>query len=386
MLAQFTADMLLKRLDKLDSGSLDLELPNGRTENFIGKKPGLRAKLRLHDWKVVSNLALRGDTGFARDYQDGNWDTDNLQDLLAFGLMNEAATGKFISGSPVFNTISRLSYAMRRNSTAGSRRNIHSHYDLGNDFYKLWLDESMTYSAAIFNQPDENLLNAQNNKYDRILDHLGSASGRVLEIGCGWGGFAARSLQTHDFAIKGITISDAQLAYATERLAGQAEIVSEDYRAQTGLYDHIVSIEMFEAVGEAYWQTYFNKLRSLLKTTGKAMIQTITIADDKFEAYRTGSDVIRSMIFPGGMLPSQSRFQQEAGKAGFKTTDIFDFGQDYARTLEIWLANFDRRRADVSALGYDDKFIRMWRFYLAACIAGFKTGRVSVIQAELQHA
>ncbi len=386
MFARMAADQLLKKLDRIESGSLDLVLPNGRTETFSGKKPGLSAKLKLNDWKVVSNLALRGDSGFAQDFQRGNWETDNLQDLLTFSLMNENATKEFISGSSIFRTFSRLSYLFKRNSLSGSRRNIHAHYDLGNEFYKVWLDESMTYSSALFHTRDYTLLEAQNNKYDRLLDRLESQSGHILEIGCGWGGLAERGVETHDFSIKGVTISDEQYHYARNRLGNKADIVLEDYRNLTGSYDHIVSIEMFEAVGEAYWQTYFGKLKSLLREKGKAMIQTITIADDKFDQYRNGSDVIRDFIFPGGMLPSPSRFRQEAELGGFKMTDSFSFGLDYARTLEIWLDNFDRQRDAIKAQGFDDKFIRMWRFYLASCIAGFKTGRISVIQAELRHA
>lgn len=386
MFARMAVDQLLKKLDKIESGSLDLVLPNGRIESFSGQRPGLKAKLKLNDWKVVSNLALRGDSGFAQDFQSGNWETENLQDLLTFGLMNENVTGKFISGSPIFSTLSRLSYLFKRNSLSGSRRNIHAHYDLGNEFYKVWLDESMTYSSAIFQAQDETLLQAQNNKYDRLLNRLDTKSGNILEIGCGWGGFAERGIKAHDFSIKGVTISSEQYHYARNRLGKNAHIVLEDYRNLTGLYDHIVSIEMFEAVGEAYWKTYFSKLKGLLREKGKAMIQTITIADDKFDQYRNGSDVIRSFIFPGGMLPSPSRFKHEAERCGFRITDTFAFGLDYARTLEIWLENFDRQQDVIKAQGFDDKFIRMWRFYLASCIAGFKTGRINVMQMELQHA
>jgi cyclopropane-fatty-acyl-phospholipid synthase len=386
MLARLAADKLFKSFDNLEAGSLDLVMPDGRRETFGGKRPGIQAKLRLNDWKVMSNLALRGDSGFAQDYQNGSWETDNLQNLLTFGLENESATSHLISGSSTFNMLARLSYFFKRNTMNGSRRNIHAHYDLGNDFYKIWLDQTMTYSSAIFNHDQDSLMMAQNNKYDRLLHQLGSTSGHVLEIGCGWGGFAERSANIRDFSIKGVTISEAQHEYARNRLGKKAEIVLEDYRSLTGMYDHIVSIEMFEAVGEAYWQTYFSKLKSLLKANGKAMIQTITIADDKFEKYRSGGDVIRNYIFPGGMLPSPSVFKQQCEKSGFRQVDSFHFGQDYARTIEIWLENFDNRSNEIRAQGFDEKFMRMWRFYLASCIAGFRTGRISVMQAELQHA
>ena len=243
----------------------------------------------------------------------------------------------------------------------------------------------MTYSSAIFADDQEDLTKAQHRKYDRIIDRLAN-SGRVLEIGCGWGGFAERALEKRDYAIKGLTISDEQHAFATQRLDGKAQIALEDYRAQSGRYDHIVSIEMFEAVGEHYWPLYFRKLKSLLSGDGNALIQTITIGEDYFERYRQGADAIRTFIFPGGMLPSPKRFEEESVKAGFKLVDAFAFGQDYARTLEIWLQRFEERLAEVRALGFDEKFIRMWRFYLTSCIASFRIGRTNVMQMELQHA
>jgi len=208
----------------------------------------------------------------------------------------------------------------------------------------------------------------------------------VLEIGCGWGGFAERALESKDYAIKGLTISTAQHAYATERLENKAHIALEDYRIQTGKFDSIVSIEMFEAVGEKYWSVYFGKLKSLLANGGKALIQTITIRDEYFDAYRKGGDAIRTFIFPGGMLPTLGCFEEESKKAGFKLTDTFAFGQDYARTLEHWLELFEARLPEVRALGFDEKFIRMWRFYLTCCIASFRVGRTDVMQMELQHA
>jgi cyclopropane-fatty-acyl-phospholipid synthase len=209
----------------------------------------------------------------------------------------------------------------------------------------------------------------------------------VLEIGCGWGGFAERCAQRVGGAdISGVTISDEQFDYSQARLNGKANIIKKDYRLLEGMYDQIVSIEMFEAVGEEYWSTYFKKLKSLMKQKGSTLIQTITIADDKFETYRKGSDVIRSLIFPGGMLPSPSEFDKAVARDGLQVTDKFEFGLDYAKTLEIWLENFDAKYVEVKKMGYDESFIRLWRFYLASCIAGFKTGRVNVMQAELRHA
>lgn len=386
MFAQFAVDQLLRSLDHLEYGSLQLVTPDGRTRQFEGKKPGVSAWLKVHDWRVARNLATKGDVGFARDYQEGHWETNNLENLLSLGMLNDRSIGQYVFGSRVFETLANLSYKLRLNTLRGSRKNIHAHYDLGNEFYKLWLDPTMTYSSALYKAPHESLEQAQLNKYDRIVDHLGSTSGNILEVGCGWGGFADRCLDRGDYHIKGITLSSEQKDYAAQRLQGKADIVLEDYRHQTGKFDNIVSIEMFEAVGEQYWATYFEKLSGLLKPGGKAMIQTIMIEDSRFERYRRGSDIIRSYIFPGGLLPSMSRFKAEAGKAGLRLNDSFSFGCDYARTLEHWLAAFDQKEADVRTLGFDDRFIRLWRFYLAACIAGFRTGRTDVMQIELQHA
>jgi cyclopropane-fatty-acyl-phospholipid synthase len=386
MLAKIASDQLFKRLDSLESGTLKLTTPDGKTRIFEGKTPGERAHIELRDWRVVSNMMQKGDIGFAEDYRAGNWETDNLTALTTLGLVNRSALDRFIAGSNFSRTLSMLSYLLRLNSVKGSRKNIHAHYDLGNEFYKLWLDPSMTYSAAIFKSQNESLEQAQHNKYDRILDCLDKDSGSLLEVGCGWGGFAERAQTRGDFGIKGVTLSEEQHIYARKRLGPKADIVLEDYRHQNGKFDNIVSIEMFEAVGERYWQTYFKKIRSLLNNGGKAVIQTITMNEKDFPRYRKGGDFIRSFIFPGGMLPSPSRFRQEADQAGLRSGNEFYFGQDYARTLDHWLRVFDEKRDQVKSMGFDDGFIRIWRFYLSACIAGFKTGRTNVMQVELSHA
>lgn len=379
-------DHFLRKLNNLEYGRFELCMPNGQKEIFEGKNPGPAGTLALRDWRVVNNLAINGDIGFAEDYRAGLWDSENLQDLLSLALLNEGAIDSLIFGSLPARMIARFLNLLSRNTRAGSRRNISTHYDLGNDFYALWLDKTMTYSAALFHSDKASLEEAQNAKYDRMLDRMEKKSGSLLEVGCGWGGLAARALEKGDFAVKGITLSERQKSYAESRLKGQARIALEDYRDQYGAYDNIVSIEMFEAVGEEYWKTYFNKIGGLLKTGGRAFIQTITIADDRFTRYRQSGDFIRKHIFPGGMLPSTSVFTNEAKGVGLKCNDAFFFGLDYARTLDIWLRNFDACRAEIQALGYNDAFIRMWRFYLAACIAGFRSGRTNVMQVELQHA
>lgn len=386
MLAQITSDQLFRRLDNLDTGTLKLTTPDGKTRIFEGINPGENASLELHDWRVLSNMSRKGDIGFAEDYRAGNWETDNLTALTTLGLINRRALDRMVAGSKFSRTAAMLSYLLKLNSLKGSKKNIHAHYDLGNEFYKLWLDPSMTYSAAIYKNQNENIEQAQNNKYDRILDCLESNSGNLIEIGCGWGGFAERASGRGDFGIKGITLSEEQHSYASQRLKQKADIALEDYRHQHGKFDHLVSIEMFEAVGERYWPTYFSKIGNLLSKNGKAVIQTITMNETDYPRYRSGGDFIRSYIFPGGMLPSPSRFKEEAEKAGLKSGNEFFFGQDYATTLEHWLKDFEAKRDQVKALGFDDGFIRLWRFYLAACIAGFRTGRTDVMQVELSHA
>jgi len=387
MLFRKTSDNFLRKLDGIRDGYLNIEMPNGKSYQFGRHSDQKPVQLVIRDWRVIENLAARGDTGFAEDYRAGKWETDDLTSLLTIGLQNENAVDQMISGSKSFQFLSKLSYLMKRNTLDGSKRNIHAHYDLGNDFYSLWLDKTMTYSAAIFKNQNENLESAQLNKYDRLIERFENPNPSVLEIGCGWGGFAERCAEeTNGTDISGVTISDEQFDYSRNRLGDKAQIIKKDYRLLTGTYDQIVSIEMFEAVGEEYWSTYFRKVKSLMKEKGAALIQTITIADDKFQSYRKGSDVIRSLIFPGGMLPSPTEFEKSANRDGLRMTDKFEFGLDYARTLEIWLENFDAQYIAVKKLGFDEGFIRLWRFYLASCIAGFKTGRINVMQAELRHA
>lgn len=375
----------LKALENIEFGAIDVITPDGKQHHFSGMHQGAHATLTLLDWRVIYQFATKGDVGFAESYRDGWWNSDDLTKLFLFGLQNENALSGYIYGSVIGRIAAQISYIFTRNSLSGSKKNIHAHYDLGNDFYKLWLDETMTYSAALFESPTQPLASAQHNKYDRILSRLPD-SGRILEIGCGWGGFAERASHKGDYAMKALTISSEQYAYAKDRVGSDVNIAMEDYRIQQGKYDNIVSIEMFEAVGEKYWPTYFGKLQELLAEKGKAVIQTITIRDEYFERYRNSGDMIRSYIFPGGMLPSPMRFAQEAEKSGLRITDSYSFGQDYALTIQHWLNSFDSRIADVKALGFDTAFIRMWRFYLNCCIASFNVGRTDVIQVELQHA
>lgn len=386
MLAQKTADTFLKKLDLIEQGRIELVTPDGHSRIFEGKSPGPSARLDVRDWRVMTNLALNGDIGFAEDYRAGLWDTGNLQDLLSLAMINEKSIDAFIFGGLPSRVLARLANLLRGNTLSGSRRNIRAHYDLGNNFYALWLDRTMTYSSGIFPTGNEGLEDAQRAKYNRILDRLGKSSGSMLEIGCGWGGFASHALNRGDFDMKGITLSQRQRDYAQAVLDGKADIALEDYRIQEGKYDNIVSIEMFEAVGFEHWKTFFDKVSTMLNRGGRAVIQTITIEDSRFERYRASGDFIRKHIFPGGLLPSPERFRVAAAQSGLRVENTFEFGDAYATTLEKWLTNFDARESDIRALGYDSAFIRMWRFYLAACIAGFRTRRTNVMQVELSHA
>lgn len=389
MLQNVVFNTFLKSFEKAEYGDLEIVSPEGKKYFFQGSKTGVSAHLHLKTYDVITNLIAKGDIGFAEDYRDGKWDSDSVKNFIFYALQNEDYLNNYIYGTNLFKAIAKIAYFFKRNTIKGSKKNIHAHYDLGNEFYKLWLDPTMTYSSAIFNNNNESLALAQHNKYDRILQRLGDKSGNVLEVGCGWGGFAERAAYLKDHKIKGITLSEEQHSYAKNRLSEFKEntnIVLEDYRKQTGKFDYIVSIEMFEAVGEKFWNTYFSKLSSMLKEKGKAVIQTITIDNKYFDSYRKNGDFIRSFIFPGGMLPSENRFAEETKKANLKITDKFLFGKDYALTLNYWLNNFENKIDEVKKLGFDEKFIRLWRLYLASCIATFAVGRTNVMQVEVQHA
>ena len=370
-------------LSRLEFGTLDFIAPNGEVTTVRGPKPGPHAQFSLNEWDVLRRVAARGDIGLGEDYIAGAWTTDNIENLFSLFLLNIDHFDDFANGSFLNQLFFRIHNSfVRRNSLSGSKRNIQDHYDVGNDFYSLWLDKSMTYSSALFDGADVALEDAQRNKYERILSRFQKRAASVLEIGCGWGGFAERATQeSHN--VTGLTISPAQHRFALERLKGAADIKLEDYRKSRGLFDMIVSIEMFEAVGERYWPQYFATVAERLKEGGRAVIQTITIHDDLFDAYRTRSDFIRHYVFPGGMLPSLQRFREEAERAGFKVAGVFSFGKDYARTLREWSERMQEKSADIKALGHDERFLRNWQFYLGICAAAFNVERTDVSQVEL---
>jgi len=368
-------------LSRLEFGSLDFVAPNGEIQIVRGRYPGPHARFVIHEWDVLSRIMSRGDIALGEDYVDGAWDTDDIETLVSLFLMN--ALEEYASGS-LFNRLAMMiqDRIVRRNSVSGARRNIEAHYDVGNDFYSLWLDNSMTYSSGLFGDGAKALEDAQRNKYERILGKFLQPRASVLEIGCGWGGFAERAA-AYGHKVTGLTISPSQYRYAIDRLKGAADILLEDYRKARGLFDMVVSIEMFEAVGEQYWPQYFRAVAERLRRGGRAVIQTITIRDDLFADYRLRSDFIRHYVFPGGMLPSLKRFREEAECAGLKIADQFCFGKDYAKTLREWSSRMRAKSAEIVALGHDERFLRNWQFYLGICAATFSTGRTNVAQIEL---
>ena len=277
-----------------------------------------------------------------------------------------------------------LNRLIRANSQRGSARNIRAHYDVGNEFYQMWLDDGMTYSSAMFTRDDADLSRAQNRKYSRILDRLQDAE-RVLEIGCGWGGFAERAADA-GHTVTGLTISASQKGYADARLDGRAEIQLQDYRKSTGKFDSIVSIEMIEAVGQKYWPTYFATLKARLADNGRVILQAITVPDDYFDTYRRSSDFIRRHTFPGGMLLSRAEIAAQARRAGLLVTDCHAFGADYSRTCAIWDDNLAKKASHIKRLGHGESFLRSWRYYLGVSTASFAVGRTDVVQVELCHA
>jgi len=378
---------LLRMLSRLEHGSLKLECPDGKLLKFGNEDPAVT--LSLSSWEPFLAAIRSGDIGFAESYLQGEWQTDNLAKLIELFIHNRNALESAIYGSWWGSLLYRIKHLFNRNSRAGSRRNIHAHYDIGNSFYTLWLDPSMTYSSALFAQPEFTLQQAQYAKYERIFSEInGGADSRILEIGCGWGGFAELAAKK-GARITGLTLSTEQLDFAQKRLndAGvseRTELRLQDYRDTDGEYDGIASIEMFEAVGEEYWDSYFACIEKNLKTGGRACIQTITIADDLFERYRKGTDFIQQYIFPGGMLPSPSIFRAHAQRHGLSVVNELAFGLDYARTLRLWDHAFEEALPAVQAQGFDERFIRTWKFYLAYCEAGFRAGSIDLFQFTLQ--
>ncbi|MFL9925820.1 cyclopropane-fatty-acyl-phospholipid synthase [Herbaspirillum lusitanum] len=390
----YRARIILRMLEQLRHGSLRLFLPDGQVRNFgVGDEPHAPAapiSLTLNSWTPFLAALKSGDIGFAESFIDNHWHTDNLPGLLELLARNRQQIESALYGSWLGRLAYRIKHWRNRNTRAGSRKNISAHYDLGNNFYWLWLDPSMSYSAAIFSgKDDQTLEQAQYAKYRRVLQQLQVKQGsRVLEIGCGWGGFAETAIREGGVSLTGLTLSEQQLRYAQKRLQeagldGRGNLQLCDYRDVDEPYDAIASIEMFEAVGEEYWDSYFACLNRNLRQGGRACIQSIVIDDALFETYRKGTDFIQQYVFPGGMLPSREVFCKLAQKHGLHVADIFPFGLDYAETLAIWRRQFRAQLREVRVQGFDERFIRTWDFYLAYCEAGFRAGNINVMQFTL---
>jgi cyclopropane-fatty-acyl-phospholipid synthase len=373
----------LSTCEQLRDGQLTLRTPEGARYQFGHSGP--EAELVIRDWAAVSAMAAQGQVGLGESYVQGLWDTPSIEALMSLAMRNRDALGAYDHASSFNKAKFRMvDTVLRRNSRRGSRKNIRSHYDVGNEFYALWLDDGMTYSSGLFLPGDTDLARAQSRKNDRILSRLGEGE-RVLEVGCGWGGFAEQASQ-EGRAVTGVTISHNQHSYAECRLDGRADIQLRDYRDVHGQYDNIVSIEMVEAVGTRYWPDYFSALKRNLAEGGRVLLQAITVKDSFFETYRNSSDYIRQYVFPGGMLLSDSVIEHQAKHAGFLVQDSYAFGQDYAQTCRIWAQRLCAQKQRITAMGYPETFFRNWQYYLEICAASFAVGHTNVVQVELAHA
>jgi cyclopropane-fatty-acyl-phospholipid synthase len=370
-------------------GSLTFVTPAGVELPLVGEQPGPHARLVVHDYRFMRRVLASGDIGFAEGYMAGEWETPDLSKLLEVLALNFNRFTRVSRGGPISWTLNLVRHGLRGNTRTGSKKNIHAHYDLGNAFYSRWLDATMTYSSARYERAGQPLEAAQRAKYASLARRMGLEEGHhVLEIGCGWGGFAEFAAKEVKAKVTAITISQAQYEFARKRmfdngLGERADIRLVDYRDVDGRFDRVASIEMFEAVGERYWPAYFGKIRESLQPGGRAGLQIITMRDDMFATYRQRADFIQQYIFPGGMLPSEAKLREVTERAGLAWEGVTRFGKDYAHTLAEWAERFEAAWDDIRTLGFDERFRRLWRFYLSYCEAGFRTQRTNVVQLTL---
>lgn len=376
----------------LEFGRLRVVLPSGAVVEKAGLEDGPDAVIVVRRWRMLRRLISSGDIGFAEAYMDGDWTTPDLTSVIRLAARNNDALAPAITGSTVMRLANRIFHVLHPNTRKGARKNIEAHYDLGNEFYSQWLDPSMLYSSAIWTDETRTLDEAQQHRLDRIRQKLELSGGEtVLEIGCGWGALAEHLAVEADARVTGITLSPSQLAWARGVIekAGKADQVDlriQDYRDVEGAYDRIVSIEMFEAVGEAYWPSYFDAIRRGLKRGGSALLQIISIEEKRYHAYRKNADFIQKYVFPGGFLPSDSALSTEIRRAGLALKDVEHFGKSYARTLADWCTRFRAAWPAIALLGFDERFKRLWEYYLCYCEAGFEEGSINVGFYTLKHA
>ena len=375
---------------KLNSGRVDFVLPDGRRFRAEGKCPGPVAEITINNPEVFARLIREGDLGFSDAYLDEWWTTPDLQTFMDFIHADNDDMYDGFSGIAIVRAWEKVRFWFQSNSKRQALKNISHHYDLGNDFYSLWLDDTMTYSSALFNTGQESLENAQTAKYASMIDQMGVKPGdHVLEIGCGWGGFAEYAAKERGLKVTGLTISKEQLLYAQKRiknkgLEDKVDLKLQDYRDEKGVYDGVASIEMFEAVGEKYWPIYFETIKHCLKPGRQATLQIITVHDARWDVYRKSVDFIQKYIFPGGMLPSPTVLRQEVTKAGLRVQHSIEFGKSYSQTLRRWFDVFNDQWDTINDMGFDDRFRRMWNFYLTSCAATFESGNCDVTQITLQ--
>ncbi len=386
----FQMRVLVHILKRITWGSLSVIVPDGRRFEFRGATPGRHGIIHIYDFSVLNKLKRQGTLGAGEAFFEGLWDSPDVTALLEVIVRNEESFDEIFSAGKILRPFQRFYHYLKRNTKEGSKRNIMAHYDLGNDFYAQWLDSSMTYSSALFDDRSPDLQSAQENKYRSLANRLDlQPHHTVLEIGCGWGGFAEYAAREIGCTITGITISPEQHKYACNRIkaAGLNDKVTiqlQDYRDCEGEYDRIVSIEMLEAVGLEYWPAYFQTLKARLKPGGRAGIQVITIEEKSFEFYKTKMDFIQRYIFPGGMLPAASALRSEVAQAGLRWADNITFGKSYGQTLEMWRERFLNAWPTIHSLGFDKRFRRLWTYYLCYCEAGFRAGSIDVTQITVE--
>ena len=385
----FAARFFVQILKNAKHGSIRVTFPDGKSEIFGNGKH--IAHVEVKSWPAIDVLVNKGDLGLAEAIIEGDIVVDHITELVEWACLNDQSLGRALHGTWLGTLLYQMKRILTRNSKAGAKKNIVAHYDLGNDFYQLWLDSTMSYSSALFKTGNETLEQAQLNKYDRMIDMLDiKPSDHVLEIGCGWGGFFSRAVERTGYKVTAVMNSPSQASHnrkmiAQKGMTGHIDLQEIDYRDIQGKYDKIVSIEMIEAVGEQYWDNYFQKVAASIKGKGSAIIQGITIKDDLFYSYRQKTDFIQNYIFPGGMLLANSIFDRKSKENGMQLTDQYEFGISYADTLKLWRQKFEAAKGRVEEMGFDEKFLRMWNLYLCYCEGAFRAGRINVGQYLMER-